>query len=111
MQDNFDTFYLIGAILAATIGTALTRLLPFFIFKNATNNKLLKYLQDTMPLFIMTLLIFLVCLTLLGVKPMDFMNLVEFFLQFYVFYGLKIQFLVYLQELFFIFFLQGFFNG
>ena len=58
MQDNFDTFYLIGAILAATIGTALTRLLPFFIFKNATNNKLLKYLQDTMPLFIMTLVIF-----------------------------------------------------
>lgn len=58
MQNNFDTFYLIGAILAASFGTAMTRLLPFFVFKNIANNNFLKYLQETMPLLIMTLLIF-----------------------------------------------------
>ncbi len=58
MSDNFDTFYLIGAILVASIGTALTRLLPFFVFRNVADNKLLKYLQETMPLLIMTLLVF-----------------------------------------------------
>ena len=58
MQNNFDPFYLIGAILAASFGTAMTRLLPFFVFKNIANNNFLKYLQETMPLLIMTLLIF-----------------------------------------------------
>ncbi|WP_301009415.1 branched-chain amino acid transporter permease [Helicobacter sp. UBA3407] len=38
--------------------TALTRFLPFFAFKNATNQPLLRYLQETMPLLIMTLLVF-----------------------------------------------------
>lgn len=53
-----DEMYLILAILAASFGTMLTRFLPFWLLKKHSENKHLKYLQNTMPLLIMTLLVF-----------------------------------------------------
>ena len=55
---ELSAFYFLGAILVATLGTALTRFLPFFVFKRRTNRAFLVYLQETMPLLIMTLLVF-----------------------------------------------------
>ncbi|TLD83197.1 AzlD domain-containing protein [Helicobacter sp. MIT 11-5569] len=56
--EHLSDWYILGAIIAATIGTALTRFLPFFVLKNKVNTPLLQYLQATMPLLIMTLLVF-----------------------------------------------------
>ena len=58
MSEDLTAVYIFWAIFAASFGTALTRFLPFFAFKNATNQPLLRYLQETMPLLIMTLLVF-----------------------------------------------------
>ena len=58
MHEITNEFYLILAILAASFGTMLTRFLPFWLLRNYNNNKYLKYLQNTMPLLIMTLLVF-----------------------------------------------------
>ncbi|WP_297812808.1 AzlD domain-containing protein [uncultured Helicobacter sp.] len=58
VSEDLSNLYVIWAILAASIGTALTRFLPFFVFKGATKSPLLNYLQETMPLLIMTLLVF-----------------------------------------------------
>lgn len=58
INEDLDTLYIFWAIFAASFGTALTRFLPFFALKNATHNPLLRYLQETMPLLIMTLLVF-----------------------------------------------------
>lgn len=55
---NNETFYVIVAIIAASLGTALTRFLPFLVFKKHSSSSYLKYLQNTMPLLIMTLLVF-----------------------------------------------------
>ncbi len=56
-MDN-QILYIIGAIFFASLGTAITRFLPFFLLKDRVGRPLLKYLQDTMPLLIMTLLVF-----------------------------------------------------
>ena len=53
-----EHLYIFLAIVAASIGTALTRLSSYFLLKNIEDNKILKYLQDTMPLLIMTILVF-----------------------------------------------------
>ncbi|TLD87861.1 AzlD domain-containing protein [Helicobacter sp. MIT 05-5294] len=58
INEDLSSLYILWAILAASFGTALTRFLPFFALKNATNNAWLRYLRDTMPLLIMTLLVF-----------------------------------------------------
>ncbi|CAM2778482.1 branched-chain amino acid transporter permease [Helicobacter burdigaliensis] len=55
---NNETLYVLLAIIAATLGTALTRFLPFLILKKHSSSHYLKYLQNTMPLLIMTLLVF-----------------------------------------------------
>ena len=55
--DN-QILYIIGAIFFASLGTAITRFLPFFLLKDRVGSPLLKYLQDTMPLLIMALLVF-----------------------------------------------------
>ncbi len=58
VSQDLSEIYIFWAIFAASFGTALTRFLPFFALKNATNNLWLRYLQETMPLLIMTLLVF-----------------------------------------------------
>lgn len=58
MELELSHWYIFGAILAAAVGTALTRFLPFFVLKNSTDAPLLRYLQLTMPLLIMALLVF-----------------------------------------------------
>lgn len=57
-SQDLSTFYIIGAIVMASIGTALTRFLPFIALRKSADNAWLKYLQNTMPLLIMTLLVF-----------------------------------------------------
>ncbi|WP_051604633.1 branched-chain amino acid transporter permease [Helicobacter rodentium] len=57
-SEELNMFYILGAILAASFGTALTRFLPFFVLRKANKSLLLSYLQETMPLLIMTLLVF-----------------------------------------------------
>ena len=58
-SQELSSFYMIGAIIMASVGTALTRFLPFIALRKNADNAWLKYLQDTMPLLIMTLLVFL----------------------------------------------------
>lgn len=55
---NLSALYILGAIFAASFGTALTRFLPFFLLKGEKKRPILEYLQKTMPLLIMTLLVF-----------------------------------------------------
>ncbi|MBX7490119.1 branched-chain amino acid transporter permease [Helicobacter turcicus] len=56
--EQLSHWYIFGAVLAAAVGTALTRFLPFFMLRNSKDMPLLRYLQLTMPLLIMTLLVF-----------------------------------------------------
>lgn len=49
-----DMFYY---ILAASVATALTRLLPFFIFKKSTHNNTLIFLQKNSGIVIMCILL------------------------------------------------------
>ncbi|MCH5323061.1 MAG: AzlD domain-containing protein [Helicobacter sp.] len=58
MENNLSPMYILIAILCASLSTAATRVLPYFVLKNKENHKLLEYLQETMPLLIMTLLVF-----------------------------------------------------
>ncbi|MDY3114234.1 MAG: AzlD domain-containing protein, partial [Helicobacter sp.] len=55
---ELDSSYILLAILAASFATALTRFLPYFVLQKIANNGIIKYLQSTMPLLIMTLLVF-----------------------------------------------------
>ncbi|WP_299550071.1 AzlD domain-containing protein [uncultured Helicobacter sp.] len=57
-MEQLSHWYIFGAILAAAVGTALSRFLSFFVLKNSTDAPLLLFLQRTMPLLIMTLLVF-----------------------------------------------------
>lgn len=58
MQETLSEGYILSALFAAVVGTALTRFLPFFALRNRAEIPLLQYLQTTMPLLIMTLLVF-----------------------------------------------------
>ena len=53
-----ENLYIFLAVISAAIGTALSRFPPYFLLKNAKESKMLKYLQDTMPLLIITILVF-----------------------------------------------------
>ncbi len=53
-------------IVAASVATALTRFLPYWIFKKRTNSPTLAYLQKTSGLLIM------VVLTFYALRGMDF---------------------------------------
>ena len=53
-----NTLYYILAVFVASLSTALTRFLPFFLLRDKADNPFLKYLEETMPLLIMTILVF-----------------------------------------------------
>lgn len=50
--------YVLAMILAAFFGTYLTRILPFWLFKNTQHSDTLMFIQKNTPLFIMIVLFF-----------------------------------------------------
>jgi len=53
-----ETSYLIGAIIAASFMTYLTRVIPFVFFRKKEPSALIKYIEWNMPVMIMVILVF-----------------------------------------------------
>lgn len=53
-----ESSYLIGSIVVATLATYATRIIPFLVFRNREPSPLIKYIELTMPVMIMVILVF-----------------------------------------------------
>ena len=53
-----ETSYLVGAIIAASLMTYLTRVIPFVFFRKKEPTALIKYIEWNMPVMIMVILVF-----------------------------------------------------
>lgn len=55
---TFETSYLVGSILIATLMTYATRIIPFVFFGKREPSPLIKYIEWNMPVMIMVILVF-----------------------------------------------------
>jgi branched-subunit amino acid transport protein AzlD len=54
----FETSYLVGSIIIATLMTYATRIIPFLFFRKREPSALVRYIEWNMPVMIMVILVF-----------------------------------------------------